>query len=123
QNQTVGFVSHFHVLATGKNLVTAMLLIPLRNGRVLVHVLDDVSPTNPRCVSAEGDLTFLSAVRNDAHLGATEVVVEKILEPHSRDKQEVPAIRTTLLDVLFAAVTTYFAVVLASQTKRLVKLL
>src|SRR6185436_20347721 len=51
------------------------------------------------------------------------VVVEKILEPHSRDKQEVPAIRTTLLDVVLTTIAADLAVVLASQTKRLIKLL
>src|SRR5262249_18004205 len=95
----------------------------LRDRGVLVHVLDDVSPTDTRVVSTEGNLTFLSAVRNDAHLGATEVVVEEILEPHTGDKQEVPAIRSALLDIAGSAITADFAVVLAGQAKRLIKLL
>src|SRR5690349_1225617 len=100
-----------------------MLLIPLSHRRVLVHVLDDVSPTDSRVVRAEGDFTFLRAVRDDAHFSATEIVVEEILEPHTRDKQEVPAIGTAHRDVLLAAIAAHLAVVLASQTERLVKLL
>ncbi len=100
-----------------------MLLVPLRDGRVLVHVLDDVSPTDTGVVGAEGNLAFLRAVRNDAHFRAAEVVVEEILEPHSRDKQEVPAIRTALLDVIFTTIATDFAVILTGQAKRLVELL
>src|SRR5690242_5233564 len=101
----------------------AMLLIPLRDGRVLVHVLDDVSPANSRVVRAEGDLAFLRAVRDDAHLGAAEIVVEKILEPHARDEQEVPAVSTPLLDVRFGAIAAHLAVIFAGQAERLVKLL
>src|SRR6185369_12278689 len=96
QDQTVRLVSHRHVLAAGENLVTAVLLIPLRDGRVLVHVLDDVAPADTRVVRAERNLTFLRAVRDDAHFSAAEVVVEEILEPHSSDKQEVPAMRSPL---------------------------
>src|ERR1051326_56577 len=101
----------------------AMLLIPLRDSRVLVHVLDDVSPTDARVVSTEGDLAFLSAIRDDAHFCATEIIVEEILEPHTRDEQEVPAIRTTLLNVSLTAIAADFTVVLTGQAKRLVKLL
>src|SRR5262245_32735688 len=97
--------------------MTSVLLLPLRDGRVLVHVLDDVSPTNTCVVSTEGDFTFLSSVRNDAHLSASEVVVEEILEPHTRDKQEVPAIGTTHLNILCTSVTANLAVVLAGQAE------
>src|SRR6185369_15932254 len=117
QNQTVILVGQLHVLATREDLVAAMLLVPLRYRGVLVHVLDDVSPTDTGVVSTERNLAFLSAVRNDAHLGATEVVVEEILEPHTSDKQEVPTIRATLLDVLNRAIAADFAVILAGQTK------
>src|SRR6185295_7549632 len=123
QNQAVARVSHLDVLATGENLVSAMLLIPFRDGRVLVHVLDYVSPTDSGVVGAEGNLAFLRAVRDDAHFRASEIVVEEVLEPHTRDKQEVPAIRTTLLDIIFTTVAADLAVVLTGQPKRLVKLL
>src|SRR5687767_4591475 len=103
--------------------MAAMVFIPLRDSRVLVHVFNNVPPTTPRVVSTEGDLTFLRSVRNDAHLGAPEIVIEEILEPHACDKQEVPAIRTTLLDVLCIAIAADLSVVLACQAKRLVKLL
>ena len=36
------------------------------------------------------DLTHLRAVRDDAHLGAAEVVVEEVLEPHAGDEQDAP---------------------------------
>ena len=120
---TVGLVVEFDFLASGEDLVATMLLIPLRHGRVLVHVLDDVSPADSRVVGTEGNLTFLCAVRNDAHLGAAEIVVEEILEPHSGDEQEVPTIRTTLLDIVRGAIAADLAVVFAGQAKRLVKLL
>src|ERR1043166_1566073 len=81
-----------------------MLLIPLRDSRVLVHVLDDVSPTDTGVVSTERNLAFLRAVRDDAHFSATEIVVEEILEPHTCDEQEVPAIRTALSDIFLAAI-------------------
>jgi hypothetical protein len=35
-----------------------------------MHVLNDIAPTDARVVSAEGDLTFLSSIGNDAHLCA-----------------------------------------------------
>ena len=41
----------------------------------------------------------VGAVRDDAHLGSAEVVVEKILEPHARDEEEVPRIPTTIVGV------------------------
>src|SRR6185369_2952411 len=59
QFQTVRTVGHVDVFAAREDLVPAMLLIPLRDGRVLVHVLDDVSPTNTRVVGAKGDFAFL----------------------------------------------------------------
>src|ERR1041385_1121671 len=100
-----------------------MLLIPLRDSRVLVHVLDDVSPTDTGVVSTERNLAFLRAVRDDAHFSATEIVVEEILEPHTRDEEEVPAIRPALSDIFLAAIAADFAVVLTGQAKRLVELL
>src|SRR6185503_2459528 len=53
QNETVARIRELDVLAARKNLVTAMLLIPLRDSRVLVHVFNDISPTNPRVVGTE----------------------------------------------------------------------
>src|SRR5437868_1684057 len=100
-----------------------MLLIPLRDRRVLVHVLDDVSPTDSRVVSAERDFAFLRAVRNDAHFCATEIVVEEILEPHARNEQEVPTVGPTLLNVALSAIAAHPAVILTTQAKRLIELL
>jgi formylmethanofuran dehydrogenase subunit A len=73
----------------------AVFLVPLRDGRVLVHVLDDLAPADTRVVRAEGNFALLRGVRDDAHFGAAEIVVEQILEPHARDQQEVPRIAVT----------------------------
>ena len=94
-----------------------MLLIPLGDGRVLVHVFDDIAPADACVVRAEGNLAFLRAVRDDAHFSATEIVVEEILEPHSSDEQEVPAIGTALFDIVLRAIAADLAVVLAGQAK------
>src|SRR6185503_2671877 len=79
-----------HGFARGVHLVPAILFIPLGQARGLVHVLDDLTPANAGVVSAEGNLAFLSAVRNHAHLSATEVVIKEILEPHSLDAEHAP---------------------------------
>src|SRR5678815_1714439 len=111
-----------HVLATGKYLMTAMLLIPFRHRRILVHILNNIAPANSRVVGTEGDFTFLCTVRNDAHFSAPEVVVKQVLEPHACDKEEVPTIRTSLFNIGLASIATDFPVVLTSQAKRLVEL-
>ena len=116
-------VAELDFLAAGKHLVAAVVFVPLSDGRVLVHVLDDISPADAGVVSTERDLAFLRAVRDDAHLGAAEIVVEQVLEPHSRDKEEVPRVLTTFLDVLGRAVGTDLSVIFARQAKRLVELL
>ena len=88
------------LLAAGVDLVTAVLVVPLRQRRRHVHLLDDVPPADAGVVGAERDLPFLRRVRNDAALRAAEVVVEEILEPHAGDEQEVPAVAAALLLVL-----------------------
>ena len=55
-----------------------------------LHLLDDVPPADAGVVGAEADLAHLRAVRDDAHLGAAEVVVEEILEPHAGDEEHAP---------------------------------
>ena len=79
-----------------------MLLVPLGERGGHVHLLDDVAPADAGVVGAEGDLAFLRGVGNDALLGAAEIVVEQILEPHAGDEQEVPAVAAALLDVVAA---------------------
>ena len=88
-------------LALGEDVVLAVLLVPLSHGRVLVHVFDDFAPTHAGVVGAEGNFTLLGGVGDDAHFGAAEVVVEKILEPHSSDEQEVPGILVAALHRVF----------------------
>ena len=116
-------VGELHFLAAGEHLVTAVVLVPLCNGCVLVHMLDDVAPSDPRVISTERDLALLRAVGDDAHLCAAEIVVEEVLEPHPRDEQEVPRVLATLLDILDRAVRTDLPVILARQPERLVELL
>ena len=119
----VADVAHADLLAAGEDFVTAVLLVPLGEGGGHVHLLDDVAPAHAGVVSAEADFAFLRGVRNDALLGAAEVVVEQILEPHAGDEEEVPAILTALLDVLHGAVALDAAVVLAGGVEGLVHLL
>ena len=52
----------------------------------------------------------MGGVRNNALLSAAEVVVIKVLEPHSSNEQEVPAVGAALLDVVNRALARYAAV-------------
>src|SRR6202012_809893 len=114
---------HADLLAAGEDFMTAMLLIPLGEGGGHVHLLDDVAPAHAGVVRAEGDFAFLRGVGDDALLGAAEVVVEEILEPHAGDEEEVPAIGTALLNVRHSAVAGDLAVIAAGGAEALVKLL
>src|SRR5215472_10206907 len=109
QAQLVGAFSQAYSLTAGKDLMPAMLVIPLGERGRHVHFFDDVAPAHAGVVSAEADLAFLRGVGNDALLGTAEVVVVKILEPHAGDEQEVPAVGAALLDVFDGAVTGDFA--------------
>ena len=122
-HQFVANIVHAHLLTACEDLVAPMLFVPLGQRRGHVHLLDDVAPANARVVSAEADLAFLRGVGNDALLGAAEIVVEQILEPHAGDEQEVPAIGAALLDVVHGAVALDAAVVLAGGVEGLVHLL
>src|SRR5688500_2373569 len=103
--------------------MTAVFFIPLRDGRILLHVLNDISPTYAGVVSTERNLTLLGTVGNNAHLGPAEVVVEQVLKPHSSNEQEVPAIGSTFFNVILRTIATDFAIIFAGQAKRFVKLL
>src|SRR5262245_32960322 len=70
----------------------AVGLVPLGDGSVFVHILNDLAPADAGVVGTEGNFALLCGIRNDAHFGAAEIVVEKILEPHAGDEQEVPRI-------------------------------
>src|SRR6478672_1911484 len=91
-------------MSAGIDSMFAVLLVPLGDGRGLVHVLDDLPPADSGGVRAEGNFTQLRRIRNDAHLGASEVIVEQILEPHSSNEQEVPGIVAALLNVYHRSV-------------------
>src|SRR5437660_253837 len=93
QDQLVSRVRQRNILATGKDLVTAMLVVPLRDGGVLMHMLDDVPPADASVVGTKTNFTFLGSVRNDAHLRPPEIVIESILEPHPSDETKIPTIR------------------------------
>ena len=79
-------------MPSGVNGVALVLFVPIFEIRRFVHVLDDLPPADPGIVSAEGNLAFLRAVRNDAHLGAAEIIVEKILKPHALDAEHAPVV-------------------------------
>ena len=111
------------LLAAGEDLVTAVLLVPLGEGGGHVHLLDDVAPAHAGVVGAEADLALLRGVGDDALLGAAEVVVEEVLEPHAGDEEEVPAVGAALLDVFHGAVGGDLAVVAAGGAEALVELL
>src|SRR6266849_1602442 len=90
-----------NLLALGVDLVLAVGLVPLGDGRVLVHVFDDFAPADAGVVRAEGNFALLCGIRDDAHLGAAGVVVEQILEPHAGDEQEVPRVGLAALHGVF----------------------
>src|SRR5438270_7041892 len=100
-----------------------MLLIPFRDGRVLMHMLNDVAPADAGIVGAETNLAFLSSIRNYAHLRTTEVVIEKILEPHPSDEKKIPTISPSSFYIILFPIAADLAVVLTCQTKRFVELL
>src|SRR5260370_25700559 len=81
-----------NIMAGGVNRVAAVFFVSFAEVGGLVHVLDDLAPADAGVVGAEGNLAFLSAVRNDAHLSASEVIVKKILEPHAFDAEHAPHI-------------------------------
>src|SRR5258708_33951822 len=83
------------------NLMLAGGLVPLGDGRILVHVLDDLAPADAGVVRAERNFALLSGIGNDAHLGAAEVIVKQILKPHAADEEEVPAILLSPLPRIF----------------------
>src|SRR5258708_19509016 len=85
-------IVHLHFLATRKNLVPPMLLIPLGQGSGHVHLLDDVPPSHARVVSAERNLALLRRIRDNALLRPPEVIVKQILKPHPPNNQQVPPI-------------------------------
>src|SRR5260370_39523012 len=91
-------------MSTGINTMFAVLLVPLGDSCSLVHVLDDFPPADARVVGTEGNFTELSCIGNDAHLGSPEVVIEKVLEPHSRNQEEIPSFFSPALDVFLCPV-------------------
>src|SRR5437762_3265283 len=99
----------------------SILFVPFGESRGHMHLLYDVAPANAGVVSAERNLTFLSRVRDDALLGAAEVIVEQILKPHSRYEQEIPSVGPSFLDVLHRAIPGNLAVVLARGAEGLVE--
>ena len=60
-----------------RSFMAAVLFVPLGERRRHVHLLDDVAPADARVIGAERDFPFLRRVRDDAPLGAAEVVVER----------------------------------------------
>ena len=122
QHQIVIIIVKRDRMAAGVNAMLSILLIPLGDRRCLVHVFDNLPPADPGIVGAEGDLTQLRRIRNDAHFGAAEVVVEQVLKPHSGDEQEIPGVAAPLLDVFDRPITRHLSITLSGKTERLVEL-
>ena len=114
---------HTHVLAAGKNFVPPVLFVPFGERGRHVHLFDNVPPAHARVVGAERNLAFLRCIRDNALLGASEVVIKQVLKPHSRDEQEIPAIVAPLHDIVNRAVRPNLAIVLARCIEVLVELL
>src|SRR5579883_609121 len=121
--EVVTHIAHADLLAASKDLMTAVLLIPLGEGSSHVHLLNDVAPADARVVGAEADFTLLRGIRDDALLGAAEVIVEEVLEPHARDEEEVPAVSAALFDIGHRTVTGDLAIIAAGGAKAFVELL
>src|SRR6202021_984563 len=98
QHQVVrSFLLQANLLAAREDFMPPLLLGPLGWRGRHVHLFDNVAPADARVIRAEADLAFLRRVRNNALLGAAEVVVEEVLEPHAGDKEKIPAISPALL--------------------------
>src|SRR5581483_700492 len=106
-----------NAVAARENFVTTFLFVPLGQRGRHVHFLNDVAPAYTCVVRAERYFAFLRGVRNDALFSAAEVIIQQILEPHSRAEQEVPAIRAALFDVLQSGLAIDFAVITTSCAK------
>src|SRR5580698_8840428 len=122
QVESVLFVFHLYLLAAREDLMTPMLFVPLRQRGSHMHLLNNVPPAYARVVSAETDLAFLCGVRNNALFRPPEVVVEKILEPHACDKQEIPSILSPLHHIVNRAIRTNLAIILACSIEVLIEL-
>src|ERR1051326_6751974 len=85
-----------HGLISRIDLMSSFLSIPFSDGGILMEIFNDLPPSNACVIGAEGDFSFLRSVRNDAHFGAAEIIVEEILEPHAGHEHEVPAVLLSL---------------------------
>src|SRR6185437_5454156 len=100
QNQVVVLRRQRNRLIARENFVAAMLVVPLGGRCRHMHFFDDVAPAHTRVIRAERNLALLRGIGDNALLRAPEIVVEQVLEPHSSNKKEVPAISAPLLDVI-----------------------
>src|SRR5579864_672940 len=116
QNQMMFGTAEVDAFAAGKNLMPAVLLVPLGQRGGHVHLLDNVPPSHPRVISAEGNLSLLRGVGDNALLCSAEIVVEQILEPHARHEQQVPAVAPSAQDVSHRPLTRDVAIVAPSCT-------
>src|SRR5690242_16858802 len=70
QHQTMFFTAQRNGFVARKDLMPAVLFVPLGERRGHVHLLDDVPPTHTGVVGAERNLAFLGGIRNNALLSA-----------------------------------------------------
>src|SRR5260370_29772361 len=73
--QRVFVTLEIDALAFGVDFMLAVGLVPFGDGRVLVHVLDDLAPADAGVVRAEGNFALLRGLGNNAHLHAAEVLI------------------------------------------------
>src|SRR5688572_23306762 len=119
----MGLVGQFDFLAAGDNFMAALVGIPLGQGGGHVHLFNDIAPTDAGIVSTEADFAFLRGVRDDALLGAAEIVIKEILEPHSGNEQEVPTILPAAFDIFERAIALDATVISTGRIEALIELL
>ena len=72
--------------------MTTLFLVPLRQGRRLMHILDNLAPTHAGIIGTERDLSILRPVWDDAHLSPAEIVGPQVLKPHPFHAEDSPFI-------------------------------
>src|SRR5437016_6689350 len=76
-----------HLLPLGVDFMFAVSTIPLGDGRVLVHVLDDLAPADAGVVRAEGD--YRSEEHTSELQSLTNLVCRLLLEKKKKKKIQI----------------------------------
>src|SRR5205807_9178341 len=89
-----------HPLSACEDFMPPVLFIPLGQTGGHVHLLHDLAPADAGVVRTEGDLALLGRVWDDALIGAADVVIEQLLEPHAGGYYEGRAVAMPFRDLL-----------------------